>query len=62
MQSLFADQNWTKVASAKQFDKVVDLMSEYYGMKHTSDLKEPKESFIDSSSVMNINISKNLRS
>lgn len=37
MLSLFADQNWTKVASVKQFEKVVDLMSEYYGMKHTSD-------------------------
>jgi hypothetical protein len=33
-------------------------MSEYYGMKHTSELKLQKESIIDTSSVTDINIYK----
>ena len=32
MSSLFSDNQWTQVASKEQLEKVVDIMSEYYGM------------------------------
>ncbi len=45
----------------KQFDKVVDLMSEYYGMKKPSaeSAEAPKESVNDYSSITEIQIHKN---
>lgn len=33
MNSMFSDNQWTEVASAKQREKVVTLVSEYYGMQ-----------------------------
>jgi len=32
LSSLFSDNQWTQVASKDQLEKVVDIMSEYYGM------------------------------
>ena len=32
MESLYADSQWSKIASDEQFEQIMALMSEYFGM------------------------------
>ncbi|CDW77134.1 UNKNOWN [Stylonychia lemnae] len=39
LQSLYADKDWTSIATDEQFEKIMQLMSEYYGMNENFDNK-----------------------
>ena len=39
LNSIYSDRNWTLIANDNQFDKILDIMSEYFGMDNTYENK-----------------------